>query len=422
MTLQAIEQIENSMDAMPAKLQDKIVMGTLYPILGFKVAGVASGIRKSGKPDFTVVTSAMDCALAAVFTTNQVKAAPVLLDMQRLAENPTQIRAVVTNAGNANACTGEQGMQNALKTAELAAAALGCQPEQILVLSTGVIGVQLPMEKVALGIEKGVEALEENNWAGAARAIMTTDTRPKGVSKQCGGYSITAIAKGSGMIAPNMATMLSIIATDAAISQPLLQKALSNVNAKSFNRISVDGDTSTNDTVLVLANGASGTLIEEGQGYDEFVAHLTELCTELGQMIVMDGEGATKFITVQVTGADDETTAHAVANTIAISPLVKTAFYGGDANWGRIMMAAGRAGVPLDQTKLTLWFASQAKGELQVVANGTPTNYLEEDASAIFAQQEITVHLDLGLGAAESTVWTCDFSHEYVSINGDYRT
>ncbi|MBL1137469.1 MAG: bifunctional glutamate N-acetyltransferase/amino-acid acetyltransferase ArgJ [Chloroflexi bacterium] len=399
-------------------------MGTLHPVGGFKVSGVYAGIRKTNKPDFTIVASDMDCTLAAVFTTNQVKAAPVLLDMQRLAENPTQIRAVITNAGNANACTGEPGLQNAIQTTELAAEMLGCLPEQVLVLSTGVIGVQLPMDKVAYGIENGIAELEEDAWSGAARSIMTTDTRPKGVSKQCGGYTITAIAKGSGMIAPNMATMLSMIATDAAVPQPLLQRALSAVSAKSFNRISVDGDTSTNDTVLLLANGASGTLITEAQGYTEFVAHLTELCTELSQMIVMDGEGATKFIAVHVTGATDDTSAYAVANTIAISPLVKTAFYGGDANWGRIMMAAGRAGVPLDQSKLNLWFAvgKDFSEGLQVVANGTPTDYSEAEASHIFAQQEITVHLDLGLGTSESTVWTCDFSHEYVSINGDYRT
>ena len=408
----------------PAKLQDKIIMGTLYPVTGFKVSGVYAGIRKINKPDFTIVASDMDCTFASVFTTNQFMAAPVLLDMQRLAENPTHIRAVITNAGNANACTGEPGLQNAIKTTELAAEMLGCLPKQVLVLSTGVIGVQLPMDKVAYGIENGVAELEEDAWSGAARAIMTTDTKPKGVSKQCGGYTITAIAKGSGMIAPNMATMLSIVATDAAVPQPLLQKALSAVSAKSFNRISVDGDTSTNDTVLLLANGASGTLITETHGYAEFVGHLTELCTELSQMIVMDGEGATKFIAVHVTGAADDASAYAVANTIAISPLVKTAFYGGDANWGRIMMAAGRAGVPLDQSKLNLWFAvgKATSGGLQVVANGTPTHYSEAEASHIFAQQEITVHLDLGLGTAESTVWTCDFSHEYVSINGDYRT
>lgn len=406
------------------KLQDKIIMGTLYPVTGFKVSGVYAGIRKINKPDFTIVASDLDCTLAAVFTTNQVKAAPVLLDMQRLAENPTQIRAVIINAGNANACTGEPGLQNAIKTTELAAEMLGCLPRQVLVLSTGVIGVQLPMDKVAFGIENGVAELEEDAWSGAARSIMTTDTRPKGVSKQCGGYTITAIAKGSGMIAPNMATMLSIIATDAAVPQPLLQKALSAVSTKSFNRISVDGDTSTNDTVLLLANGASGTLINEDHGYAEFVSHLTELCTELSQMIVMDGEGATKLIAVHVTGAADDASAYAVANTIAISPLVKTAFYGGDANWGRIMMAAGRAGVTLDQSKLNLWFAigKDVSGGLQVVANGTPTDYSEAEASHIFAQQEITVHLDLGLGTSESTVWTCDFSHEYVSINGDYRT
>jgi glutamate N-acetyltransferase / amino-acid N-acetyltransferase len=287
-----------------------------------------------------------------------------------------------------------------------------------------VIGVQLPMDKIAFGVEQATGQLDTNGWQAASQGIMTTDTRPKAVSRQVNGYTITGIAKGSGMICPNMATMLGILATDAEISQPKLQQALSAANQKSFNRICVDGDTSTNDTVLMLANGLSGVSVEEGEAYDEFVAVLTEMCIELGQMIVRDGEGATKFITIEINGAPDAKSAHLVANTIATSPLVKTAFYGGDANWGRIVAAAGRAGVNFDQNKVNLWFAIGKTFEdgLRVVANGTPTNYAEAEASHIFAQEEIYVRLDLGAGSASDTVWTCDLSHDYVSINGDYRS
>lgn len=405
-------------------LQEKITMGTLYPVQGFKTAGVAAGLRKSGRPDFSMIVSSQDCSFAAVFTTNQVKAAPVLLNMTRLANHSTHIRAIATNAANANACTGEPGYQNAIRTTELVAEALNIEPEQVLVLSTGVIGVQLPMEKIENGINLASAVLDEDGWSSAANAIMTTDTRPKAISKQCAGYTITGIAKGSGMIAPNMATMLAMIATDAQIEQPLLQQALSEVNQRTFNSICVDGDTSTNDSVFLLANGASGVAIKTEAQYQQFVAELSEICTSLAHMIVRDGEGATKFISIEVTGAPDKATAHQIANTIATSPLVKTAFYGSDANWGRILAAAGRAGIVLDQTRLGLWFGEgmHLSNALQVVSNGTPTGYLEADAAAIFGQEEISVRLDLGLGNASSTVWTCDFSHDYVSINADYRT
>lgn len=394
-------------------LQDKIVLAELQQVAGFQAAGVSIGLRKSGRPDFAMLVSETDCTLAAVFTTNQVKAAPVLVNMERLQHHASAIRAVVTNAANANACTGEQGLANARQTAAWVAAELGIAPEQVLVQSTGVIGVQLPMDKFAAGIPLAAAALASEGWSDAAHAIMTTDTRPKAVSRHFAGYTITAIAKGSGMIAPNMATMLAMIATDAAIPQPALQAALSRVNQISFNRISVDGDTSTNDTVLLLANGASGVTPD----MTEFEAALTEVCTALAHMIVRDGEGATKFITIRVAGASDDSAAHAIANTIATSPLVKTAFYGNDANWGRIIAAAGRAGIPLDPTALNLWFDA-----VQVVANGTPTGYLEADAAAVFAQEEIEVRLAVGVGAGQATVWTCDFSHDYVSINADYRT
>ena len=396
----------------------------IHAVAGFTASGIASGLRKSGKKDLSIVASEKDCVLAAVFTTNQVKAAPVLLNMQRLAEHSTEIRAVVTNAANANACTGQQGIDNAHQTAVWVAEQLNIKPEQVLVQSTGVIGVQLPMDILATGIPQAAQTLEADGWLSAATAIMTTDTQPKYHSVVGAGYTITGIAKGSGMIAPNMATMLGIITTDVQIEQSLLQQALTEANGQSFNCISVDGDTSTNDTVLLLANGMSDVVISAGDTYQEFVAQLTTVCTELAQMIVLDGEGATKFITVEVTGAEDNATAHAIANTIATSPLVKTAFYGSDANWGRILAAAGRAGVGFEPNQVDLWFSEgQALVDgLQVVANGQPTDYAEEDAAHIFAQEEITVQLNLNASAGSSTVWTCDLSHDYVSINADYRT
>lgn len=406
------------------RLQDKIVLGELHTVTGFQASGVSAKLRRHGRPDFSIVYSEQDCTAAGVFTTNQVKAAPVLLDIEHLQADPSCVRAVVTNAAIANACTGEQGMQNARQTAEMAAEKLGLEPTQVLVLSTGVIGVQLPMEKIADGIEIASDALASGQWEEAAKAIMTTDTRPKAYSIQStAGYSITGIAKGSGMIAPNMATMLSIISTDAKISAELLQDALRQANALSFNSISVDGDTSTNDTVLLLANGASGVEINR-DNQAAFVDELTEVCQALARMIVLDGEGATKYISIQVVGACSVADAHQIANTIATSSLVKTAFYGADANWGRILAAAGRAGVPIDPDKLNLWFRAVQVADdlLQVVAAGTPTDYAEADASHIFAQDEIDVVLDLGLGDAAATVWTCDLSHEYVSINADYRT
>ena len=402
-------------------LQNKIELGLLHPVAGFKTMGLAAGLRKSGRSDFSIVYSETDCAAAGVFTTNQVKAAPVLLDMERLQHNASTIRAIVTNAAVANACTGEQGLRNAHQTAAMAAAALDIEPEQVLVLSTGVIGVQLPMDKIEAGVKLVSETLHPEGWGQTANAMMTTDTRPKAYSFQSPhGYTITGVAKGSGMIAPNMATMLAVIATDAAIPQADLQKALTEANLHSFNRITVDGDTSTNDTVLLLANGAAGVT----PPMSEFGAALTEVCQELARMIVLDGEGATTFIEINVNGAKSHEDAHRVANTIGTSSLVKTAFYGADANWGRILAAAGRAGVDLDMNSLSLWFKVRGNNEppLQVVASGSPLDYDESAATAIFRHDEINVQLDLGLGDASATVWTCDLSHDYVSINANYRT
>jgi glutamate N-acetyltransferase/amino-acid N-acetyltransferase len=324
------------------------------------------------------------------------------------------------------------GQANARLTAEAGERALDAHDNTLFVMSTGVIGVQLPMETLLAAIPRAAEQLRADGWEDAARAIMTTDTHPKLATRtvEVGGapVRITGMAKGAGMIHPNMATMLAVVATDALVAQPLLQQALKAAADRSFNRISVDGDTSTNDTLLLLANGLAGNPEIDGPGadYDAFAAALTELCTELAQGLVRDGEGATKFVAIAVNGAESDAAAHQIANTVATSPLVKTAFYGNDANWGRILAAVGRAGVPIDPDRCDLFIAGQdsetALPELQLVAGGAPTGYQEADATAIFTMPEIDVRVELGLGNGKAVVWTSDLSHEYVSINADYRT
>jgi glutamate N-acetyltransferase/amino-acid N-acetyltransferase len=395
---------------------------------GFMATGVAAGIKKNGKSDLALIVSEADCVAAAVFTTNKVKAAPVLYD-QKLIADSNKIRAVVINAGCANACTGDEGQRNCEETARLVADALSAgatepiAPTKIFVMSTGVIGVQLPMDKLRAGIPDAVKALSEDGLYAAAHAIMTTDTMPKVAAddiavpnpdKGPGKVAhFTGIAKGAGMIHPNMATLLSVVMTDAVVAPETLKKCLDVAMRKSFNRISVDGDTSTNDTLLVIANGASG--LEPDPLEVEIL--LTSVCIDLAKQIARDGEGATKFITIEVTGAKDEKMAEVIGRTIAKSPLVKTAFYGEDANWGRIACAAGYSGEDIDPLKLSLWF-----GGVHVLQNGAPTQYSEEEATAAMKPHDVTVKLDLGLGNASATVWTCDFSHEYVTINGKYRT
>jgi len=362
------------------------------------------------------------CTAAGVFTTNYVKAAPVLLDMERLKHNSHRIRAVAINTASANACTGQQGIDNALQTARWVAEEIGCAEDEVLVMSTGVIGTQLPMEKIKHGVQLAAASLGDN-WEAAARAIMTTDTRPKMASLMSDyGYQIAGIAKGAGMIAPNMATMLSVVVTDAAVDDDLgmVNDILKDVANGSFNCIAIDGDTSTNDTLLFLANKASSKF----KNNETFEKDMGNLCIPLAQEIVRDGEGATKFITVVVRGAGRREAAKQVANTIAISPLVKTAFFGGDANWGRIMMAAGRAGVPLDPAKMRLWITSgeRSSEDLLLFKYGTVANYSEAKATEIMQSSSITVLLDCGEGGPSAFVWTCDLSHDYVSINGDYRS
>jgi glutamate N-acetyltransferase/amino-acid N-acetyltransferase len=408
-------------------------MDAEFVVPGFDTAGIAAGIKKNGAPDLALIASRVPCRAAATFTKNAFPAAPVEYDRRLLSLNAEAIHGVIINAGCANACTGTPGDANARRMAEMVEQALGANDHTIFVMSTGVIGVQLPMDELASGIPQVVAQLRPNAWAEAARAIMTTDTRPKLVTRttQIDGQSVSlaGIAKGAGMIHPNMATMLSTIATDAAISQAMLQKALSAAVDLSYNRISIDGDTSTNDTVLLLANGMAGNAEITGAGpaYDTFLAALVDLTTALAQAIVRDGEGVTKFVTVHVHGAKSDAEAHAAANTVATSPLVKTAFFGNDANWGRILAAVGRSGSTVDPARCALYVtggpsAGERMPELQLVAGGTPLPYAEEDASARFAQPEIDVRVELALGDGKATVWTCDLSHEYVSINGDYRS
>lgn len=413
---------------------------TLAP--GFRAAAVACGLKTSSvmaasSLDMGLVMADGPCSAAGVFTTNRVKAAPVLYDQQVLAENASGIRAVIINAGNANAVTGPQGLENAQRMAELTAYALRCQPQDVLVLSTGVIGRQLPMDKLTQGIAEVTSPVAVKGAPAVARAIMTTDTRPKVAMRQVeiGSETVTisGFCKGAGMIHPNMATMLAVITTDAALPPAVLDWVLRQAANRSFNRISVDGDTSTNDTLLLLSSGKisvrelgdarNDSLVSGGAStaLAQFSAALTDLCIDLAKQIARDGEGATRLIEIRVTSAVDEAQAHAVANTIAISPLVKTAVHGGDPNWGRVLMAAGRSGAAIDPARLTLTFGAP-ESAVVVVKDGLPAQYSEAEAAALFRHDPVLIQLDLGLGDAATTVWTCDFSKAYVEINAHYTT
>lgn len=394
---------------------------------GFLAAGIAAGIKKTGAPDLALIVSERPCAASALFTTNRVQAAPVLRDKSILAQPKAALRAVLINSGCANACTGAQGLADAEETARLTAEALRhargsgeagpMSAAQVFTMSTGVIGAPLPMDRLRAGIPMAARELSADGLERAARAIMTTDTRPKMAGVQRGAWRIAGIAKGAGMIHPGMATMLCCILTDADIEPALLDEYLRRAASVSFNCIVIDGDTSTNDTLLAMANGASAMRIETPGQRATFEQALTEVCVSLAQQIVRDGEGVTKFITLRVTGARDPQMADVVGRSIARSPLVKTAFYGEDANWGRVIAAAGYSGAEVDPDKMTLWF-----GPVKVFEGGTPTDYNEADAAAAMKPDEIDVRLDLGLGNAEATLWTCDLSHDYVTINGRYRT
>ncbi len=403
------------------------VQPTIEKVNGFKVAGVHSGLKKDGNLDFALIVSDTPCVAAGVFTTNQVKAAPVLVDMERLKHHAHHIRAVAINTGSANACSGQQGIDNALQTARWVAEEIGCSEDEVLVMSTGVIGTQLPMDKIKRGVQLASDSLGDN-WEAAARAIMTTDTKPKMafLKDEQGRYQMGGISKGAGMIAPNMATLLGVMVTDAVLTTVQAKRSLYEVVNLSFNHIVVDGDMSTNDTVLLLANGRAAFSLDSLGDEARFIQHLQKPATKLAKDIVLDGEGVTKFITLIVDGLPDDETALKVANTVATSPLVKTAFYGEDANWGRIIAAAGRAGTPLNPENLRLWInageALDDPTELLLFDYGVPTSYIETYALEIMQSSSITVYLECGMGSGRALIWTCDLSHDYVSINGDYRT
>ncbi len=398
-------------------------------VRGFRAGGVACGIKGADVPDFALIVSDRDCATGGVFTRNLVKAAPVLLDQQLLRANPAAMRAVAVNSGCANACTGRRGLQNARETAALTAGRLGCDPGAVLVMSTGVIGVQLPMDRIREGVNDVLPGEDATDWHSAALGFTTTDKFPKMASARVqlsAGREVTiaGISKGAGMIAPDMATMLAVIVTDAALTPPQTQAWLDRVNRVSFNCIVVDGDTSTNDTVFLMANGASGIAPTGTAEEDAFGEALQDVCVQLAQDIVRDGEGASRFVTIDVAGAPDNVAARQIANTIATSALSKTAFYGSDANWGRFAAAAGRAGVDFDPDELALWLGEGETLErpLQLMRAGEPTDYDEARATSIVSQAEFTLRLSVGTGNGQARVWTCDLGHDYVSLNAEYRS
>jgi len=387
---------------------------------GFRAAAAAAGIKAEGL-DVALIVADWGCSAAAVFTTNRAQAAPVVVSREHLAAG--QARAVVVNAGCANAGTGEQGLRDARETAALVAREIGCRAGEVVVASTGVIGVNLPMDKVRSGIAHAVPSLSRDGGAEAARAILTTDTRPKEVVVEFAlegeRATIGAMAKGSGMIAPNMATMLAFFTTDAALDPRLLHRALREAVGASLNRITVDGDTSTNDMAVVLASGALPVkaVLEEGREYDAFRSALTEAARGIAGMIVRDGEGATRVAEVRVEGARLESEADRIARTVAESPLVKTALCGGDPNWGRVLAAVGRAGVDLDMGQVDLFL-----GDVWVAEGGRARDYDEARARQALAEDPIRIRIRLKEGRASGWMWTCDLSHGYVDINAHYRS
>ena len=394
--------------------------GVTYP-KGFQAAGVKAGIKKSGNPDLAVIYTKTEAAIAGTFTQNQVAAAPVYASKAVAATGTAH--AVVSNSGCANACTGAVGDADAKKTQELAAQLLGCDPLDVIVGSTGVIGVPLPMDKVVAGVKQAVSELSEDGSEAAANAIITTDTHTKSCSTSItiGGKEVRfgAIAKGSGMIRPNMATMLCYITTDLAIDQKLLQEALSTVVETTFNMISIDGDMSTNDMVIVLANGEAGNakITEKNADYDKVVETLHAIAEGMAERIAADGEGATKFLKIHVHGTKTFADAKAVGMAVANSPLVKTAFFGEDPNWGRVICAVGYAGVPMDPEKTVVSF-----GGIPVYAHGVGAGADKDALAKVMAEHDIVIDVDLADGDAEATVFSCDFSYEYVKINGEYHT
>ena len=406
----------------------KQIQGGVTAAKGFEAAGVEAAIKYQNRKDMALIVSKAPCTVAGTFTSNVVKAAPVLWDKQ-IVEHSAFAQAVVVNSGIANACTGKQGLDCCEAEAKCAGELLGVPTDAVLVASTGVIGMQIPVDKITAGIEKLVAAKADTLEAGsdAAHAIMTTDTHKKeyAIQFELGGKMCTvgAIGKGSGMIAPNMATMLAFYTTDAAVSPALLEKALKTVVPGTYNQMSVDLDTSTNDTLILMASGLAGNpeIVEENADYDAFVAALTAIAEHMCAEHAGDGEGATHLITCEVTHAPDLKTARAVSRSVVCSNLFKAAVFGRDANWGRILCAIGYTPGDFSIDKVCVWLSSAA-GEVYVCENAAYHPYSEDEAAKVLAEHDILVKVDMGTGDASAKAWGCDLTYDYVKINGDYRT
>ncbi len=406
----------------------KVVDGGVTAAKGFQAATTAAGIKYKDRSDMAMIYSEVPCKAAGTFTTNVVKAAPVLFDKKVVEESP-YVQAVVVNAGIANACTGQEGYSYCEKTAKAAAAELDVPEDAVLVASTGVIGMQLPMERLEAGIKMLAPKLNNSREAAheAACAIMTTDTKSKevAVTFEVDGKEVTVggMCKGSGMIHPNMCTMLGFLTTDVNISKELLQEALREDVKETYNMISVDGDTSTNDTVLLLANGLAGNeeITEKNQDYYKFCEALNYVNTQIAKMMAGDGEGATALFEVQVVGAKTKEDARVLSKSVICSSLTKAAIFGHDANWGRILCAMGYSGVQFDPEKVDLFFESKA-GKIQLIENGVALDYSEEEATKILSEPEVTAIADVKMGKESATAWGCDLTYDYVKINADYRS
>lgn len=406
----------------------KQIKGGITVVPGFEAAAAAAQIKYEGRTDMALIYSSVPCVAAGTFTTNVVKAAPVKWD-QKIVKQGGAVQAIIVNSGIANACTGEEGMQYCEETAQTAAEVFGIQKEQVLVSSTGVIGKQLPMEKIQAGIHMLAQAKGNDKLCGteAAEAILTTDTHKKeaAVQLEIGGKTVTigAMAKGSGMIHPNMCTMLSFLVTDAVIEKEVLQKVLSEDVEETYNMISVDGDTSTNDTVLFLANGLAqnASICPGTEEYKAFAAAVHTVNEQLAKAIAGDGEGATALLEVEVVGAADKEQAKKISKSVVCSNLTKTAVAGHDANWGRILCAMGYAGVSFVPEQVDL-FLESAAGTIQILSDGMALPYSEEKATEILSEEKVKILADLKLGDGKATAWGCDLTHGYIDINADYRS
>ena len=406
----------------------KEIAGGVTAAKGFQAASAAAEIKYKNRTDMAMIYSQVPCLAAGTFTTNVVKAAPVKWDQEIVYQHPGA-RAVVCNSGIANACTGSEGYGYCKETAQAAAETLGISESEVLVASTGVIGMQLPIEKISAGVKAMAPKLSDTLEAGteAAKAIMTTDTVKKEIAVQTeiGGKTVTVggMCKGSGMIHPNMCTMLGFVTTDVCISKELLQSALSEDVQDTYNMVSVDGDTSTNDTVLLLANGMAENpcITEKNEDYEEFKKALNYVNTALAKKIAGDGEGATALFEVKIVGAESKEQAVTLSKSVVTSSLTKAAIYGHDANWGRILCAMGYSGAQFDPEKVDLYFESRA-GKIKIIENGVSTGYSEEEATRILSEEAVTAVADIKMGNASATAWGCDLTYDYVKINADYRS